>query len=265
MIFVLVGMQFHAIASSLVGYSPVTLIGYGLAISATVIVLRIAWVFAQALLPVTNEPEHVEGKADWSHVSLLAWSGMRGGVTIAAALAIPFTAAAGPFPGRNLIIFLTFCVLLATLVGQGGTIPWLIQWLHIKEDDVDEREERLAFGAMARAALERLDELEKKGEVPQSVIDLLRRRFQVREVEFADEMGTKGRRVARLSELYRKAVTAATDAQRQALIELRDEGKIDNTVLRRLQRLLDLESEEIQLLGSTAGHSDIESPEDHGT
>jgi Na+/H+ antiporter len=264
-IFVLVGMQFHAISRSLAGYSPAALIGYGLAISATVIVLRLAWVFAQALLPVTNEPEHVEGKADWSHVTLLAWSGMRGGVTIAAALAIPFATAAGPFPGRNLIIFLTFCVLLTTLVGQGGSMPWLIRWQHIKEDDVDEREERLSLGSMARAALEQLDDMEKKGEVPPSVIDLLRRRFEVRELEFADEMDTKGRNVARLSEQYRKAAMEATDAQRQALIKLRDEGKIDNTVLRRLQRLLDLESEEIQVLGSAAGHSDIESPEDHGT
>jgi Na+/H+ antiporter len=264
-IFVLVGMQFHAITKGLTEYSPVALIGYGLAISAAVIVLRVAWVFAQALLPATNEPEHVEGKADWSHVALLAWSGMRGGVTIAAALAIPLTAAAGPFPGRNLIIFLTFCVLLTTLVGQGGTIPWLIRWMHIKEDDVDEREERLALGAMARAALERLDELEKKGEVPLSVLDLMRRRFQIREREFAGELDGSDRKSAHLGELHRKAAFEATEAQRQALIMLRDEGKIDNTVLRRLQRLLDLETEEVQLLGSAAARSDIESPEDLGT
>jgi hypothetical protein len=67
-----------------------------------------------------------------------------------------------------------------------------------------------------------------------------------------------------LTAQYRKAMLEATDAQRQELIRLRDEGKIDNTVLRRFQRLLDLESEEIQLLGTSAGHSDVESPEDQG-
>ena len=93
------------------------------------VVVRLIWTFAQGLLPITNEPEHAEGKADWSHVALLAWTGMRGGVSLAAALAIPFETVAGPFPFRDLLIFLTFVVLLVTLVGQGGTLPWLIRWL----------------------------------------------------------------------------------------------------------------------------------------
>ncbi len=260
-IFVLVGMQFHAVSESLSAYSPLALIGWGIAVSAIVILLRLGWVFAQALLPVTNEPEHVEGKADWSHVAVLSWAGMRGGITIAAALAIPFTAASGPFPGRNLIIFLTFCVLLATLVGQGGTMPLLIKWLGVTGDDVADNEERVALSATASAALRELDKLAASGTVPDGVIDLLRRRYKSRAWEFGALAGDADR-AARTNEAYRKAAGDLIDAQRDVLIKLRDEGKIDNTVLRRIQRLLDLESEEVQLLGSAAGHSDIEAVEE---
>ncbi|MBV8222514.1 MAG: Na+/H+ antiporter, partial [Candidatus Eremiobacteraeota bacterium] len=212
-IFVLVGMQFHAIAASLVAYSAGTLIWYGIAVSLTVIVLRIVWVFAQALLPVTNEPEHVEGKADWSHVALLAWSGMRGGITIAAALAIPFAAATGKFPGRELIIFLTFCVLLATLVGQGGTMPLLIRWMHVTGDDVDEEEERTALGSTAAAALAEIDRIEKQGVVPDGVLDSLRKRFRSRSWEFGTLDGD-ARRAARANALYRDTACALLQVQR---------------------------------------------------
>jgi monovalent cation/hydrogen antiporter len=269
LIFVLVGIQFRPVVESLAQYSVPSLIWYGVAVSAVVIIVRLVWTFGQALLPITNEPEHVGGKADWSHVWLLSWAGMRGGVSIAAALAIPFETAAGPFPGRNLIIFLTFCVLLATLVGQAGTMPLLIRWLHIEDDGAGKLEERLALAAMARAALTRIDKLDSSGELTKDMCDFLRVRFEKRWQEFkrtdAAEAATKGDAAegAAATALYRKASADLVDAQRTKLIALRDKGKIDNTVMRRLQRLLDLESEEIALLGS-AGHSELDAvdPED---
>ena len=254
-IFVLVGMQFHEILAALHRFHPLQLLGYAIAISLTVIVVRLLWVFGQGLLPATNEPEHTEGKADWSHVAVLAWSGMRGGISLAAALAIPLETAAGPFPDRDLIIFLTFCVLIATLIGQGGTLPLLLRWLKVTDDGTDEREERIALATTAKAALKRLDERERSGEVPPEIAELLRRRFRRRWSEFGAD-GETGE-AARDAHLYREFEADLIDAQRKALLRLRREGRVDNTVLRRVQRLLDLQAEESQLLEST-GHTDIE-------
>lgn len=179
-IFTEVGIRFHSIVSGLREYSAVQLIVWGCAVAGACIVVRLIWTFAQGLLPATNEPEHVEGKADWSHVALLAWTGMRGGVSLAAALAIPFETVAGPFPFRNLVIFLTFVVLLATLVGRGGTLPWLIRWLKIRDDGAAAREERLAVIALSHAGLDRIDKLEGDGVFPKDVLDLHRRRLEAR-------------------------------------------------------------------------------------
>ncbi len=254
-IFVLVGLQFHRIVSSLGTFSVLRLILLGFAISLTVIIVRMLWTFAQGLLPVTNEPEHVGGKADWSHVAVLAWTGMRGGVSLAAALAIPLVTVSGPFPERNLIIFLTFCVLLATLVVQGGTLPALIRWLHITDDGADAREERTALANTARAALKHIDKLAREHEIPAPMLAALRERFKARWREFGDGLGAVD--AARSAALYRKLECDLLDVQRNELIALRDRGKIDNTVMRRMQRLLDLETEEIQVLGST-GHTDVD-------
>ena len=256
-IFVLVGMQLHSIIAGLVNYSLLRLIGYGAAVSLTVIVVRFIWVYAQALLPVTNEPEHVEGKADWSHVTVLSWAGFRGGVSLAAALAIPFETALGPFPQRDLLIFLTFCVLVATLVGQGGTLPLLIRWLHITDDGAGANEERIALARTSRAALDRIDRLELEGNVAPSLAGFLRKRFQIRQREFDPDHESEAAAAARATARYRELENTLIGAQRAELIKLRDHGKIDNTVLRRIQRLLDLESEEIDLLDS-AGHAEVE-------
>jgi len=255
-IFVLVGMQFHPIIQSLSQFSVASLIWYGVAVSLTVIFVRFLWTFGQGLLPFTNEPEHEEGKADWSHVAVLAWSGMRGGVSLAAALAIPFETASGPFPGRNLIIYLTFCVLLATLVGQAGTLPLLIRWLHVTDDGTDAREERLALARTARAALKQIEKLRRSNEVPTLMLDALRKRFGTRWREFA-ETDSQAAEVARNTALYRKLESDLLKAQRTELVELRNSGKIDNTVMRRIQTLLDLETAELELLGST-GHNDAD-------
>jgi monovalent cation/hydrogen antiporter len=254
-IFVYVGMQFHPILASLNRLSWLQLLTYGIAISATVIVVRLLWVFGQALIPATNEPEHESGKADWSHVFVLAWSGMRGGISLAAALAIPLETAAGPFPERRLIIFLTFCVLLATLIGQAGTLPWLLRRLDVRDDGADVREERAALAYTAHAALNRLEELARADHIPDSLYRYLRGRYTSEWSEFSTNMSDS--EAARESDLYRHLERDLLNARRAALIELGQNGKVDNTVLRRVQRLLDLETEQIELLDET-GHADIE-------
>jgi monovalent cation/hydrogen antiporter len=254
-IFTEVGIRFHQIVSALHQYSAAQLIWWGGAVAAACIVVRLAWTFAQGLLPATNEPEHVSGKADWSHVALLAWTGMRGGVSLAAALAIPLETVAGPFPFRDLLIFITFVVLLATLVGQGGTLPWLIRWLKIKDDGAAAREERLALMATARAGIECLDTLERDKMYPKDVLELHRRRLETRLEEFTPSPGRL--QAAQKTALFRAAQREIVEAQRHKLIQLRARGKIDNTVLRRLQQALDLQAIEVQLLDS-AGHSDVE-------
>jgi Na+/H+ antiporter len=252
-IFVEVGIRFHDIVSGLHAYSAGQLIWWGSAVAATCILARLAWTFAQGLLPITNEPEHVGGKADWSHVSILAWTGMRGGISLAAALAIPLETATGPFPYRDLLIFITFVVLLATLVGQGGTLPYLIGWLHVKDDLATQGEERIALAATARAALECLDELEREGEVPRSILELQRRRLRARYAEF----GESAEGAAETTAAFRRVERRLLVTQQRRLIELRAEGTIDNTVLRRVLRVLDLQAVEIGLLDST-GHEKIE-------
>jgi len=251
-IFVVVGMDFHQILSDLHEYfSPVQLAWYSLAVAMTCVLVRIAWVFAQGLLPATNEPEHVDGKADWSHVAILGWTGMRGGVSVAAALAIPLETTVGPFPHRDLLIFITFVVLLVTLVGQGGSLPYVIKALGVKSDGADEEEERTALAKTAHAALKRIDLLEKEGSVDPAVLQVLRGRFAARWDEFGgDEHNEKA---ARLTASYRMTQCLLLEVQRDELIRLREEGKIDNTVLRRIQRVLDLQTAEVEILGTTGG------------
>jgi Na+/H+ antiporter len=254
-IFVEVGIRFHQIVLALHEYSAIQLIWWAGAVAGVCIVLRLLWTFAQGLLPATNEPEHVGGKADWSHVAVLGWTGMRGGVSLAAALAIPFETVAGPFPFRDLLIFITFGVLLATLVGQGGTLPYLIRRLGVKDDGAAVREERLALAATARVAIQRLDELERQAAYPREILYLHRKRLGARWAEFRP--AAPDARAAQVTSLYRQAQRELLDVQRKRLIQLREEGKIDNTVLRRLQRVLDLQMVEIELL-SVTGHSELE-------
>lgn len=253
-IFVQVGIRFHPIVQSLREYSPFQLLWWGFAVALACIVIRFVWTFLQGLLPATNEPEHLDGKAQWSHVAILSWTGMRGGVSLAAALAIPFEAASRPFPHRDLVIFLTFCVLLATLVIQGGTLPVLIRALGVKDDGTDEAEERVALAKTAKAALRRITELEREGSIPSSVLGSLRDRFRARWAEFG---GGGSDEAARATASYRETECDLLDIQRRELIRLRNVGEIDNTVMRRIQRLLDLETAQVQLLGLT-GHSEID-------
>jgi len=264
-IFVEVGIRFHSIVVGLVRYPLAHLLWYGLAVSLACIAVRLAWTFGQAFLPFTlqavvrrppapgRDAAHAHGERDWSHVSVVAWTGMRGGVSLAAAIAIPLSTSVGPFPERDLVIFITFCVLLATLVGQGGTLPYVIRALRVKDDGANEQEERRALAATAKAALKQIDALQREGTVPVAMLDALRVRFRARWAEFGSDEDTG--KAARTTALYRKTECDLLETERKALVALRNDGKIDNTVMRRIQRLLDLEVTSIQLLGTTGQSS----------
>jgi len=245
LIFVLAGMQCHAIMQSLPRFSYGTLLLYGAAMAATVIVVRIAWLAAQGFLGLARfrGTEHQL----WRHIAVESWCGMRGGVSLAAAFAIPLVAGRAPFPNRDLIIFLTFCVMIATLVGQGGTLPILIRWLHIRSDSTDVKEESFALSCTAKVAVERLHELTREGKVSAANARWLEKRYAARQEAFGADAARSEPKLAALSDLF-DVERQMIDAERKELVALRNRGTIDNTIMRRVQMLLDLEDMKIDLV-----------------
>jgi len=166
-LFVLIGLQLPLVLDALSDRPAAELIGYGAAVSAVVIATRFAWVFGITVIvrALDRRPAQRARRGTWQARTLVAWAGMRGAVSLAAALAVPVTTDAGePFPGRDLILFITFCVILATLVFQGLTLPALIRVLGVRDDAREEGDEELhARLAAATAALERIDELGGEG------------------------------------------------------------------------------------------------------
>jgi len=156
LLFVLIGLQLPIVVDSLGDVPAATLLGYAAAVSATVIVLRFAWVFA-----VLHAPKWIARRmSNWRGAVFLSWAGMRGAVSLAAALALPLETDAGAsFPGRDLILFLTFSVILATLVVMGLTLPLVIRALGLEDDGIEARQDAEARIHASTAALARLEEL----------------------------------------------------------------------------------------------------------
>ncbi|MGO8701014.1 MAG: Na+/H+ antiporter [Limisphaerales bacterium] len=163
-VFILIGLQLPEVLSALsVEHFPIRqLVADALLITLALSVLRIIWVLPATYLPrlMFKTIRRRDPYPDWRHVAIVAWTGMRGVVSLAAALAIPLTlndAPGGPpFPGRNRILFITFVVILATLVGQGLSLPLLIRWLGIRDDGASEKEELAARIKANQVALGRL-------------------------------------------------------------------------------------------------------------
>jgi Na+/H+ antiporter len=159
-VFILIGIQLPRVLAGLGSRTPLELLGLAVAISATAIVVRILWVFPGTYIPRALSAKIREGEPHppVRAVFIVAWAGMRGVVSLAAALALPLTVESGaPFPERDLIIFLTFAVILATLVGQGLTLPLLIRGLRIAADGGDDHEEAHARMSAAEAAVHRIE------------------------------------------------------------------------------------------------------------
>jgi len=211
-----------------------------LAGSATVIVTRIA------LLPVfTYVPrwafktirEH-DPYPPWQAPIIISWAGIRGAVSLVAALALP-----SHFPDRDLIVFLTFGVIVATLVFQGLTLPTLIRVLDVSDDGGAEREEAKARIRTAEAALARLEELLEEGTVHPKTAERLRGSLGFRRDRFLARFddGDDGA-IEERSAAYQRVMRDLLAAEHAALLALRNDGVIDDNVMQRVQRDLDLEA-----------------------
>ena len=248
LLFVLVGLQLPVVIEGLddeTGWA--TLIGYGVVVSATVILTRLAWVFPFTYLPrmLVRRIRERDPAPPWQAVTLVGWMGLRGAVSMAAALAVPHELDSGAeFDERDLIVFLSFAVILVTLVFQGLTMPYLISALGVRVDrSVEEREEARARVRAAEAALARIDELLGEDWVAEpearnlwGVYDHRRRRYAAR--------GGGGRgdpELEKRTEAVERLTRELIAAEREAIVSMRNAGEINDEVMRRIERDLDLE------------------------
>ncbi len=235
-VFVLIGLQLPAVADSS-AHSLTQFLVVGAAASATVVIVRIAWIFLSSYAAAFLARRHTRQRyPEWQGLLVVSWAGMRGSVSLAAALALP---AVPPFPGRELIIFAAFSVILVTLVGQGLTLPLLVRRLGFSGDANLGGEETHARRVATEAALSRLIGLRDEWPDHIPLVDQLRQRYEHRtEHEQADPNDEEADQ--ELIE-HRQIRHEVIEAERLSVIHLRDIGEINDDVLRRLERELDLE------------------------
>jgi CPA1 family monovalent cation:H+ antiporter len=239
-VFMLIGLQLPAILGAvMVDHPPERLAAMGLAVSAVVIVTRIVWVFPASYVPrlLSASLRARDPYPSPRAIFIISWAGMRGVVSLAAAFALP-----PDFPRRDLILFLTFCVIVATLVGQGLTLPWLIRHLGVLAPDGRDGEEVHARLAAVEAALRRLEELrhDYPGHLP--LIDQLRDEYEHEASHVLPRPGAALDEAEQELLEHRAIRNALLVAQREAVIGLRDAAVINDETLRAIERDLDLEA-----------------------
>jgi Na+/H+ antiporter len=252
-LFLLVGLQLGILVDGGIGnHSTGDLIALGALVSAVVIVARIIWTqLATTLVRTLDRRDSQRARrAPLAFRFVASWCGMRGAVSLAAALALPLTIDGGaPFPERDLIVFLTFAVILATLVLQGLTLPWLIRRLDIHDDDSERNEELRARMVAARAAIASVDELAELEWTRDDTIERMRGLYDYRMRRFKAQAGkidgTDG--IEERSTNYQQMLRTVIGAQRDALIEMRNDGSISTDVMRRVEHELDLEEDRLEI------------------
>jgi CPA1 family monovalent cation:H+ antiporter len=219
-----------------------------------VVVARIVWVFPAAYLPrlLSRRIRAADPYPPWQHSAVLAWTGMRGVVSLAAALALPLTTAAGaPFPERAGIQFLAYCVILVTLVLQGLSLPAVIRWLGVGgQRGPDGREEATAIRRTAEVALAHLDELVRRESIPEAVERKLRHRLEERRKWASKRLeldgdGDEATRVRAVHASYTEVRHALVRLQRAEAVRLLEVGTIGSDALHRVERELDLEESQL--------------------
>jgi monovalent cation/hydrogen antiporter len=249
LLFLLVGLQLPGVIDEIEGHSAGELVGWGLLVSAIVIGVRMLWQFTVVFIirALDRRPVQRTRRSTWRQRTVIGWAGMRGSVSLAAALALPFETDSGaPFPERDLIIFLAFAVIIATLVGQGLTLGPLIRVLGIQDDGAEEREELTTRIRLAEAAIARTHELDGEEWVRAETLERVRGLYDYRRRRFGAREDGDGEEYEERTGAYIRLMYELFDAQREALIGLRNSGEISDEVRRRVERELDLEESRLQ-------------------
>ena len=249
-IFLLTGLQARVIADSLAEADWIRLGLAAVSVTAAIILVRFAWVFTSTYLPCWLWPawRRRNPAPPWQEVFAIAFTGIRGVVSLAAALSIPLMAGAAPFPERGLLLLVTFVVILATLVGQGFSFPWVIQKLGLtlvgkREADAAKQREVEARVAGIDFALARLDRLKSAGLAPE-MVEILRRRHSDRRAYFVAACRDleSGQAVANAMALQLEFLAV----ERAAIADLYAKGELDDEARRRIERELDLDESRIR-------------------
>lgn len=242
-VFILIGLQLPAIFTALELYSLTELVFYGLVISVLVVLIRLMWVFSGMYLSCFLNKR--ERKLSWRNEFLIAWSGMRGVVSLASALAIPLTLKEGiPFPHRDLLLFITFVVILFTLVLQGLSLSPIIRWLKISEEENEDKEQeveirlRLADAALNHLQTNYVAELETIDAYIR-IKDRYQRMSEIANQKLLKEDTEKA--VPHFLPKYRRMLLELVNVRRRELYKLRNEKSYSDELLRRKEHELDLE------------------------
>jgi monovalent cation/hydrogen antiporter len=246
LLFVLIGLQLPLILDNLSGVSAASLLAQAAAVSAAVILTRLAWIntVPYVIRALDRRPGQRARRQGWRLRMIGGWSGMRGSVSLAAGLALP-----ADFPQRDIVLFLTFSVIFATLVLQGLTLPALIRRLQVQDDGAEEREELLARRAAVDVALAELDALAQAEWTYDDTIERVRRMYEFRRTRLAARAGEADgdEDYESRSLRYQKLVRRVVSAQREEVVRLRNTGAISNDVMHRLEREFDLEDERLEI------------------
>jgi monovalent cation/hydrogen antiporter len=256
LVFALIGLQLPVVTSAVEGELG-SLLAVGLALTAVAVLARPAWVFPSAYLRQwlsrasrasrlpglsrSARPAREGGELSWRYPAVVSWAGMRGVVSLAAASALPLD-----FPGRDTVVFLAFLVTVGTLLLQGLTLPWVIRWLGVRRTDTqaDALAEAQAQHAAAQAALARLDELtaDDGPEHLDRMAARLRTWTEQRSLGAWERLGRPADEAGEApTAAFRRLRREMLVAERDAFVRFRSEGRIDDEVLRRVLRELDLE------------------------
>jgi monovalent cation/hydrogen antiporter len=245
LVFVLLGVQLHSLVLGLTRANVVEVLGYALVLSAALVVLRICWVFPAAYLPalLSKKIRAREGIPGRGPVFVTAWAGIRGSVTLAAALSIPYATASGaPFPGRELIILLAASIIVITLLLNGLTLQPLIRLLGVRGDGIAEHEERAARIATAQAAIDTLQQRIPQLAAPQEAkfAQSLLAQYE-RRLERHSANAERRVQLEALHDSQRHIWLAAVRAEREELMQMREQNVINDEVMRILEGDIDIE------------------------
>ena len=239
-LFLLIGLQLPHVTQGLSVGTPLL---YAAAVAATLVAVRIAWMFSVPQLVRVAVPRWGETEPGVAERTVLGWSGMRGGVSLAAALAVPLTAEGHAFPDRAVVIFIAYITIAATLVIPGLTLSPLIRRLGLGEEEAVAREEARARVQLAHSALRRIEDLAASEQLPEALLDQLRFRYEQRisrlepdaDGRAADDDAAHA--AQRLRELRHELIAV----ERRRLTDLRRRGEISAETQRRIEHELDLE------------------------